>query len=146
MTMLVDYRPETQTQPTAEPSPDAPGNIEPGSVERRRLRRVNVRSVVVVAAVFNVVLGVAFFIAGWLVLGAASHAGLFDSTPSPAGTASHVDSPSRSQLTLAWAGIVVVWTLVMTAVWGLAAVVLNWSATAFGGIEVEVDSRPSEPL
>jgi hypothetical protein len=114
--------------------------------ETRRLRGVNVRSVVVVAAVFNTMLGVAFFIAGWLVVTAAAHAGLLDNGQTAAGHAPGVsEGPSSDQLMTVWTAIVAGWIVVMTAVWGLAALALNWSARRFGGIEVEVENREIAP-
>src|SRR5436190_23862898 len=114
-----------ETPPAYAPAPSRDGVVlrESDQFEGRRLRRINVRSVMVVAAVFNAVIAMALFVAGWIVIGIAASRGVFDGVNPP--DSLHATSGgglSADHLTWVWAAITVGWAVMMTAVAGLATV------------------------
>ena len=111
----------------------------------RYLKRVNLRTAVRIAAVFNAILGVALVLTGWMVIAVAAQRGLLDqvnrvTSDLSSGHPLHVHAV---RLGIIWALVVACWTVAMTVVAGLATVIFNYVLQLFGGIEL--DLRTTEP-
>jgi hypothetical protein len=121
-----------------DPMPDA-------AARPRYLRRVDVRAAVLVAAVFNTILAVAFAFAGWLVIAVAAQRGLLDQVNSVTSDLSsgHPAQVSAVRLCLVWTLIVALWAVTMTIVVGVATLIFNYVLQLLGG--VELDLRASAP-
>jgi multisubunit Na+/H+ antiporter MnhC subunit len=135
----------TNTIEPAELSPDEQGHP-------LHLRHIDVRAAVIVGGVFSAILGIAFLLAGWFIVAVAAQRGVLDqinsvSTDLSAGSPSHVGA---LQLALVWTAIVIGWTVAMTAVFGLGAIIFNAVLRLVGGIELDFSptaapARPTRP-
>lgn len=116
-----------------------------GETRSRYLRRVDVRSVLRIAAIFNSILGVALTFTGWLVIVIAAQHGLFDQINDVTSDLStgHPMRVGALRLCIVWFFIVACWTVAMTVVAGLATMIFNQVLHLFGGIEL--DLRASAP-
>lgn len=114
----------------------------------RYLRRVDVRAAVVVAAVFNAILGVAFTLTGWLVIAIAAQRGFFDQVNSVTSDLStgHPMQVSAVRLCVIWMVIVALWAITMTVVVGLATLIFNYVLQLLGGVELDLRASPPERL
>src|SRR5258706_2006095 len=112
------------------------------------LQRVDVRAAMIVGGVFSAILGFAFLLAGWFVVAVAAQRGLLDQINSvsrdlSSGRPTHVGA---LRLCLVWAAIVVGWTVAVTAVIGLAAMIFNAVLRLVGGIELDLSpTAPARP-
>lgn len=126
-------------------SPDdtAPADV---ATRPRYLRRVDVRAAVVVAAVFNAILGVAFLFTGWLVIAIAAQRGFFDQVNSVTSDLStgHPMQISAVRLCLIWTVVVTLWSITMTVVAGLATLIFNHVLQLLGGVELDLRASPPE--
>jgi hypothetical protein len=107
--------------------------------EPRYLQRVSLRTTLFVAAVFNAILGVTFALVGYAVLMVAVQRGALDQVNSTLADLSN-DHPlhvSATRLGVVWTLIVVAWTIAMTIVAFLAAVVFNTVLRISGGVELD---------
>ena len=114
------------------------------SARPRYLRRVDVRSAVLIAAFFNAVLGVAFTLTGWVLILLAAQRGFLDqvnevTTDLGTGHGSHL---SAIRLAILWMVIVGFWVVALTVVVGLAAFVLNHVLEMLGGVELDLRHEP----
>ena len=109
------------------------------------LRRIDVRAAVIVGGVFSAILGVVFLLAGWFIVAVAAQRGVLDQINSlgddlSSGRPTHLGAV---QLCLVWTLIVIGWTLAMTVLVGLAAVIFNAVLRLVGGMEL--DLSPTAP-
>jgi hypothetical protein len=111
------------------------------------VKRLSPRTVIIVAAVFNAILGFALLLAGLIVISAAANRGLIDRVNSVTADLGHGGDQhiSAGQLCLVWAAIVTAWALVMTLLAGLATVILNCVLQLLGGIQLDVSGARSRP-
>jgi hypothetical protein len=116
----------------------------PASEQPRYLQRVSLRTTLFVAAVFNGVLGVTFALVGYVVLYVAVQRGALDQINKTLADLSN-DHPlhvSATRLGVVWTLIVLAWTIAMTIVAFLAAVVFNTVLRISGGVELDLsDAR-----
>ena len=116
----------------------------PQGTRPRYLNRIDVRAAVVIAALFNAIVGVAFTFTGWLIILVAAQRGLLDQineVTSDLGTG-HPAHLSAFRLCLVWTLIVACWAVAVTVVAGLAAFILNRVLEAMGGIELDLRDEP----
>jgi hypothetical protein len=119
-----------------------------GAANPRYLQRVDLRTALIVAGVFNAILGAAFAFAGWLVIGIAAQRGFLEQINGAAadlssGTPLHL---SALRLCVVWYLVVAGWTVAMTIVAGLATVIFNTVLRLHGGVELLLtDERTATP-
>jgi len=120
-----------------------PTTTEPDATDEatpRYLQRIDLRTALLVAGVFNAILGAAFAIVGFLVIGIAAQRGFLDQINSAAADLS-TGKPMHLgafRLCVVWFVIVVGWTVAMTVLAGLAAVIFNTVLRTFGGVELSL--------
>ena len=127
-----------------------PTNTEPQADQAspRYLQRIDLRTALIVAGVFNAILGAAFALVGFIVIGVAAQRGFLEQINSAAADLStgrplHL---SAFRLCLVWFVIVVGWTVAMTILAGLAAVIFNTVLRTFGGVELSLtETRGAAP-
>lgn len=127
---------------------DADGPRTPTEVRSRYLKRIDVRAAVLVAAVFNAILGVAFTLAGWVVVAVAAQRGFLDQVNSVTSdlSSSHHAGVSAVRLCVIWALIVMLWAITMTVVVALATSIFNAVLQLLGGIELDLRATRPERL
>lgn len=116
------------------------------TAERRYLRRVDVRAALVIAAVFNAIVGVVFALAGLIVLAVAVQRGVLDQVNTVTSDlgAAHPVHVNALKLALVWLMIVAGWTVVATALVGFAVVIFNGVLRLLGGVELDLLTRPGD--
>ena len=113
----------------------------------RYLRRVDMRSTLVIAAVFNAIVGVALTLTGWFLIALAAQRGLLDqinevTSDLSTGQSGHV---SALRLCLVWTAVVACWVVAVTVVAALATFVFNHILEVLGGIELDLRDEPAPP-